>query len=84
MTQEIASISSHRQLARAGFEKLPAVITRAGEKAAWRFIEFFTANIRNRNTRFAYARAVAQFFDWCQARRLRLQDIQPVVVACRR
>ena len=39
-----------RQLARAGLDRLPAVIVRAGEKAAWRFIEFFTANIRNKNT----------------------------------
>lgn len=81
MTQELTPISSRRQLARAGFEKLPAVIQRAGDRAAWRFIEFFTANIRNRNTRFAYARAVAQFFDWCLARGVRLETIQPVVVA---
>jgi hypothetical protein len=31
---------------------------RQGERASRRFIEFFTANIRNRNTRMAYARAV--------------------------
>ncbi len=35
---------------------LPAVIAAAGEPAAMRFIEFFTANIRNRNARAAYAR----------------------------
>ena len=29
-------------------------------------LEFFTANIRNRNTRAAYARAVAGFFRWCE------------------
>ncbi len=45
---------------------LPAVITAAGEPAAMRFIEFFTANIRNPNTRAAYARAVADFFGWCE------------------
>ena len=28
-----------------------------GEPAAWRYVEFFTANIRNPNTRRAYARA---------------------------
>ena len=52
---------SPRQLDRAGFDKLPRVIVRAGEEAAWRFIEFFTANIRNKNTRAAYAQAVTEF-----------------------
>jgi hypothetical protein len=27
---------------------LPALIAGAGEKAAWRFLEFFTVNIRNK------------------------------------
>lgn len=70
-----------RQLGRAGFETLPALISAAGEQAAWRFIEFFTANIRNKNTRAAYGKAVAQFFEWCRSRGLQLGDICPVVVA---
>jgi len=50
--------------------------------AARRFIEFFTANIRNPNTRLAYARAAVQFAAWCEASDLReLQDIEPVHVA---
>jgi len=28
------------------------------------FIEFLTANIRNRNTRRAYAQAVGEFLNW--------------------
>jgi len=36
---------------------VPALIVDAGEPAAWRYVEFFTANIRNPNTRRAYARA---------------------------
>jgi hypothetical protein len=36
--------------------ELPALINRAGEQAAWRFLEFFTVNIRNKNTRKAYGR----------------------------
>ena len=56
-------------------------IVRAGERASWRFIEFFTANIRNKNTRAAYAKAVVQFFDWCEHRRLVLDDIEPMAVA---
>jgi hypothetical protein len=35
---------------------LPAAISAHGERAGRRFIEFFTATIRNRNTRMAYAR----------------------------
>jgi hypothetical protein len=33
---------------------LPALIAAAGDAAGWRYIEFFTANIRNPNTRRAY------------------------------
>ena len=46
--------------------RLPSVIVAAGEHASRKFIEFFTANIRNRNTRQAYARAARRFFDWCE------------------
>jgi len=82
MSQEIVPIPPQRDLARAGLENLPAIIKRAGERAAWRFIEFFTANIRNRNTRAAYAQAVTQFFRWCEARGIRdLEKIKPVAVA---
>jgi integrase/recombinase XerD len=52
-----------------------------GERAGRRFIEFFTANIRNRNTRMAYARAVKQSFDWCEQCRLGLDDIDPMTIA---
>jgi hypothetical protein len=38
------------------------------ESAKLRFLEFFTANIRNRNTRRAYARAVSEFLAWCEDR----------------
>jgi site-specific recombinase XerD len=71
-----------RELGRAGFERLPAAIGRAGEGAAWRFIEFFAANIRNPNTRAAYAEAVTQFFAWCERHRVHtLEKISPVVIA---
>ena len=38
---------------------VPALIADAGERPRWRYVEFFTANIRNPNTRRAYARACA-------------------------
>jgi hypothetical protein len=41
---------------------VPALIADLGDEAAWRYVEFFTANIRNPNTRRAYARACNQFF----------------------
>jgi hypothetical protein len=68
-------------LIRAGLETLPAAIAAAGAHTSERFIEFFTANIRNRNTRMAYALAVRQFFDWCEQRGLRLDAIKPTTVA---
>ena len=68
-------------LIRAGIETLPAAIAAADAHTSERFIEFFTANIRNRNTRMAYALAVRQFFDWCEQRGLRLDAIRPTTVA---
>ena len=61
-------------LVRAGLETLPTIIRAQGERASRRFIEFFTATIRNRNTRMAYARAVKRFFDWCDDHHLGLSD----------
>jgi len=60
---------------------VPALIVDAGETAAWRYIEFFTANIRNPNTRRAYARTCNQFFAWCEDRGLTLTTIRPFDVA---
>src|SRR3954451_9791646 len=60
---------------------VPALIADAGDRAARRFVEFFTANIPNDNTRAAYAQAVAQFLRWADERRLTVQTIEPVAVA---
>jgi site-specific recombinase XerD len=57
------------------------MIATAGEQAAWRFIDFFTANIRNPNTRRAYLRACQQFFAWCDERSRTLATIHPYDVA---
>ncbi len=35
--------------------RIPAIIASRGEKAAYRFLEFFTAAVRNPHTRRAYA-----------------------------
>ncbi len=68
-------------LVRLGIDMLPASIGAQGESTRRRFIQFFTANIRNRNTRRAYARAVKQFFDWTESRRLDLEQIDALAVA---
>jgi site-specific recombinase XerD len=60
---------------------LPDLIVREGPKTAKRFLEFFTANIRNKNTRAAYVRAVGQFLTWCDERGVGLKVIEPMIVA---
>jgi site-specific recombinase XerD len=61
---------------------LPAMVTAAGEKAAVRFVDFFTSNIRNPNTRKAYAKAVGEFLAFCQQNGIpNLEAIRPVHVA---
>lgn len=60
---------------------LPALFSPTAD-ASRRFVEFFTANIRNPNTRKAYARAASQFATWCEEVGLTdLHDIEPVHVA---
>jgi hypothetical protein len=44
---------------------LPALVSQADDRVGMRFLEFFTANIRNPNTRRAYARATDEFLTWC-------------------
>jgi site-specific recombinase XerD len=62
--------------------RLPPLIADAGEQAAFRFLEFFSVNIRNRNTRAAYARAAGDFLGWCEEQAIReLGRVQPVHVA---
>lgn len=47
---------------------LPALVGREGERAKWRFLEFFTVHIRNANTRAAYSHAAGLFLGWCEER----------------
>src|ERR1700676_4378878 len=61
---------------------VPVIIADAGDRAAKRFLEFFAAPIRNKNTRMAYYRACCRFFDWCDEHRVgQLADIEPLHVA---
>src|ERR1051326_949630 len=47
---------------------VPQQISNLGYNATLRFLDFFTANIRNKNTRAAYAVAVRTFFLWLDRR----------------
>lgn len=61
---------------------LPTLIGDAGPKAQKRFVEFFTAQIRNAHTRKAYATAIGQFCDWMFTRvNLPLEAIETIHVA---
>jgi site-specific recombinase XerC len=60
---------------------VPAVIAGAGDHAARRFLEFFAATIRNKNTRMAYYRASCHFFAWVEQHEIgALADIEPTHV----
>jgi site-specific recombinase XerD len=61
---------------------LPALVVSANDRAQMRFLEFFTVTIRNAHTRRAYARGVAEFLSWCEARGVgALAAVQPIHVA---
>ncbi len=81
MQSEIVKSSKGSVSAGNGGPLLPAIIAQAGDHAARRFIEFFTATIRNGNTRRAYAKAVGDFLAWCEGHSLTLPGIEPVHVA---
>src|SRR5215204_5626362 len=55
------------QLATLSATQTPTLINAAGDRAAYRFREFFTAQIRNPHTRRAYVRAVGAFCAWLEA-----------------
>jgi site-specific recombinase XerD len=59
-----------------------ALVAASGPRASYRFLEFFTANIRNPHTGRAYTRAAVEFFDWLAAKGVtELATIQSVHVA---
>jgi site-specific recombinase XerD len=79
--QELTTNRPPAAPSRVGIDGLPRIIAAAGEGASRRFVEFFVATIRNKNTRLAYARSVRDFLEWCEDRGFRLGSIEPVVVA---
>src|SRR5579863_9599028 len=80
MTAEI--ILYKEPCALAGMAVKPPAVFLPDDKAAERFFGFFTAHIRNRNTRRAYYKAACRFSDWCERRGLvELADVKPPHVA---
>ena len=59
----------------------PLALFSPTERAERRFWEFFTAHIRNTNTRLAYLAAVRRFAQWCERRGLALHQVEPMIVA---
>ena len=74
-------IPAGSQLVRVGRGAVPQLFVDAGENSWRKFLEFFTANIRNRNTREAYLRAVVRFSRWCERKGIGLSELTPFLVA---
>ena len=69
------------ELAPIAFPLLPIAVAELGEDAQTAFVEFFTAEIRNPNTRRAYLRAVCRYLDWTAEQRIELRQMRPFHVA---
>lgn len=66
----------------AGLAATPPALFLPDAKAAERFFNFFTVNIRNKNTRRAYYKAACRFSDWCVSKGLSgLAQVKPLHVA---
>lgn len=60
---------------------LPRAVEELGEEAGFAFVDFFTAQIRNPNTRAAYGRNIAAFLGWIDEQQVSLRAVQPYHVA---
>jgi len=80
-SDENLPIGSSNDLLTVPSEQLPTLIRNAGENAERRFVEFFTAHIRNPGTRQVYAHAVGRFCQWCERHGVSLQQVTPFIVA---
>src|SRR5690348_10805611 len=80
--QLTVSLPARVSVLASGAVVVPGIVADAGERASRRFLEFFAATIRNRNTRMAYMTAVSRFFAWCEQNQIgQLADIEPLHVA---
>jgi len=82
MNDLVSAKASNTAVALSGNVVIPTAIAGAGDKAVRRFLEFFAATIRNRNTREAYYRAACSFFAWLEQNGItQLDDIEPLHVS---
>lgn len=80
MATDLIPFAGPRDLA--AVSAAPPALFLADAKTSERFWEFFTANIRNRNTRRAYYKAAARFAAWCGGRGLgELARVKPIHIA---
>lgn len=78
----IKTVGKSRDLAILESDNSPAILKRLGQRGFERFVEFFTVNIRNKNTRLAYGRAAGSFLRWCEENGIDdLATVQPIQVA---
>jgi hypothetical protein len=63
-----AFVSSRAEGLRVFGGTVALILARLGEPGLLRFLEFFTVNIQNGNTRAAYGRAARSFLRWCRLR----------------
>ncbi len=59
---------------------IPAAMVVFGDAGRFCFEEFFSANLRNKHTRLAYAHAVGKFLRWIEASAIPLQNVSPGLV----
>ena len=81
MAQDLVIVRNPGFPATPGRDAVPALFAQAGESGSRRFLEFFAATIRNRNTRQAYAAAAARFAAWCESQDLKLKSLSPIDIA---
>ena len=67
-----------------GDRNIPTIISGAGEKALLSFVNYFTAEIPNPNTRAAYLQAWREFGKWAEGRGVRLEEVRPFMLAAYR
>src|SRR3954463_5175158 len=78
IAKEVGLSAAPRQLAKVK-EQPTLFVTPSSSTRLW---EFFTANIRNKNTRRAYFKAVCRFSSWCEMHGLNeLTAVAPIHVA---
>ena len=81
MDTELVTIERTAMIPTRIVRQLTPMLFSGSDKAEKRFWEFFTANIRNPNTRLAYLTAAYRFADWCEVKGLALEQVEPMMVA---